>query len=462
MKGLIWILGTACLFLNPKGIALAQEEPNRLDYTIVLTDEHIELLRQGQPLASLIKEEFRGKVTHVRLEYSPSPKQDSNTIQSWQRPESTETSIRMRQDTNPPARATSNTSTGIPSTNTANQDTGSLLQPRRDVPGTGGTPGFRPNINATQTRENEPGFQPWNREEPRNTLPQTPVNSTNPDVNSRTFWPTQLPNQEPSNSGGAFARPPASSQPIQSTNYNEQPRQTQPLYGSNQAPQSNQTLVDNSQYMRPFSRTEPTTLSPPPLNNQAFQVAPTQAANPYAQNQANQWNPNATATAPVQRQVSPPQSSFASAPSFTPTYQTPINAPHPNQIAYGQPATNLANPPVYQTGVQQPIPNYHYPTAPRGIAPSSSYGLQPNEQPTHLAQNNLQDVPTLNVSAPVETSDGSEPMALAPGDKYFSFLWFMLLCSIGLNFYLGWISRGFYLRYRDLADELRETFASPV
>lgn len=40
------------------------------------------------------------------------------------------------------------------------------------------------------------------------------------------------------------------------------------------------------------------------------------------------------------------------------------------------------------------------------------------------------------------------------------FLWFMLLCSIGINLYLAWISRGFYMRYAELADELRETFTA--
>ena len=34
----------------------------------------------------------------------------------------------------------------------------------------------------------------------------------------------------------------------------------------------------------------------------------------------------------------------------------------------------------------------------------------------------------------------------------------MFLGSVGLNVFLGWISRGFYVRYNDLADELRQTF----
>ncbi len=41
-------------------------------------------------------------------------------------------------------------------------------------------------------------------------------------------------------------------------------------------------------------------------------------------------------------------------------------------------------------------------------------------------------------------------------------LFFMLLCSLGLNVYLGWISRNFYVRYTELADELRETFSASL
>lgn len=41
-------------------------------------------------------------------------------------------------------------------------------------------------------------------------------------------------------------------------------------------------------------------------------------------------------------------------------------------------------------------------------------------------------------------------------------IYFMLLCSLGLNIYLGLISRGFYVRYNELADELRETFTATM
>ena len=45
-------------------------------------------------------------------------------------------------------------------------------------------------------------------------------------------------------------------------------------------------------------------------------------------------------------------------------------------------------------------------------------------------------------------------------DARFMLLWLFLAGSIGLNIYLGMIARGLYVRYGDLADELRETFST--
>ena len=45
-------------------------------------------------------------------------------------------------------------------------------------------------------------------------------------------------------------------------------------------------------------------------------------------------------------------------------------------------------------------------------------------------------------------------------DRVDGFVLFLLLCSLGLNFYLAFIARGFYVRYHELADELRETFST--
>lgn len=41
-------------------------------------------------------------------------------------------------------------------------------------------------------------------------------------------------------------------------------------------------------------------------------------------------------------------------------------------------------------------------------------------------------------------------------------LFFMLCCSLGLNIYLAIVSRNYYVRYDELADELRETFSASV
>jgi hypothetical protein len=41
-------------------------------------------------------------------------------------------------------------------------------------------------------------------------------------------------------------------------------------------------------------------------------------------------------------------------------------------------------------------------------------------------------------------------------------LFFMLCCSLGLNVYLGVVARNLYVRYNELADELRETFSASM
>ena len=48
-----------------------------------------------------------------------------------------------------------------------------------------------------------------------------------------------------------------------------------------------------------------------------------------------------------------------------------------------------------------------------------------------------------------------------PNDgRMLRFMWLMLLLSLGANFYLAVLSRSFYTRYDELADELRETFTT--
>jgi hypothetical protein len=49
---------------------------------------------------------------------------------------------------------------------------------------------------------------------------------------------------------------------------------------------------------------------------------------------------------------------------------------------------------------------------------------------------------------------------LAESKQRSVFLLFMLFLLTGLCLYLSWLARGFYFRYAELADELRETFSA--
>ncbi len=68
----------------------------------------------------------------------------------------------------------------------------------------------------------------------------------------------------------------------------------------------------------------------------------------------------------------------------------------------------------------------------------------------------------LSAEIPGQSPLGQSGLGLTAQDvnRQTAFLWFMLLFSIALNFYLAFLARSFYTRYQDLADELRETFTS--
>ncbi len=72
-----------------------------------------------------------------------------------------------------------------------------------------------------------------------------------------------------------------------------------------------------------------------------------------------------------------------------------------------------------------------------------------NDGPDRLAANPFNQK---NVAGNINKQDAPEA----------GILYFMLLFSLGLNVYLGWIARGFYVRYNELADELRETFTATM
>jgi hypothetical protein len=74
------------------------------------------------------------------------------------------------------------------------------------------------------------------------------------------------------------------------------------------------------------------------------------------------------------------------------------------------------------------------------------------------------NTPTVLSKPPSAESSGRQPLASSDAadsrreDRTQVYMFMLLLCSLGLNVYLGWISRGFYVRYQELAGELRDTF----
>lgn len=79
-----------------------------------------------------------------------------------------------------------------------------------------------------------------------------------------------------------------------------------------------------------------------------------------------------------------------------------------------------------------------------------------------LAQNGLDDEQKLSATLEQHAQLLAEVERMRQIQKTNGFLWFMLLFTIGLCVYLSWIARGFYVRYAELADELRETFTSTL
>lgn len=65
-----------------------------------------------------------------------------------------------------------------------------------------------------------------------------------------------------------------------------------------------------------------------------------------------------------------------------------------------------------------------------------------------------------NFDASRENRGSTNNNASEVPDKTSFFLWFLLLPSIGLNFYLSILCRSLYVRYEDLAAELREMFSA--
>jgi hypothetical protein len=151
-----------------------------------------------------------------------------------------------------------------------------------------------------------------------------------------------------------------------------------------------------------------------------------------------------------------------------PQNQTPQNPNLQNQNPQNQYAYNGTMPDQmigtrFNTGAP-PARNGQYPRTGNGVSPMSIPG------PNDLAgRGNANNVGNPNgIFSDGRDASGKPTGLLGQTDPNRSqnstegIVYFMLLASLGLNLYLGLISRSFYVRYNELADELRETFTATM
>ena len=92
----------------------------------------------------------------------------------------------------------------------------------------------------------------------------------------------------------------------------------------------------------------------------------------------------------------------------------------------------------------------------------------PNDSDTPVNGDRWASRRSESVATPQPTNGGVRDLSASIAGKneidttMYPVLFFMLMTSLGLNIYLGWLTRGFYVRYNELADELRETFTATM
>lgn len=404
-------------------------------YKLELTEEMIQELRNGATFHSAIPAEWRNRVTHVELKIV------SNQHSAG---------FAEKQD-----------------------DNGGIFLGKQNLPvnqATSGTPNFTGSQNfPTNTENNLPGFSNNTRTDSLSPRP-SPTNM----IPSAALPPDSPFSAAPSNTtaNGGIANSVLST--TTSTLNQGLSRYEQPLG----PPMPNSLPINNPPQSSP--------LTLPPMNSNGFQPAQsgsstpgfrsttTETANPSLNQNGFPTSPNYTTETmtgnnsgwrpPAQSPITSGNQFESQANSTTPPWKQPN--PLTDQQRLNTSDTNRL------VGFDQPrqtnIPGYDVPRVeqqpPRvALAPVTQPVTQPAAQefqitnPPLIATNNEA---TAGSEAPQENTTGANPVAQL--NQFNSFLYFLLLCSIGLNLYLGWISRGFYGRYRELADELRDAFSTSV
>lgn len=210
--------------------------------------------------------------------------------------------------------------------------------------------------------------------------------------------------------------------------YNQQPQHQQPQY---QPTQPNQPSAADPNYWAQYPYSP--TISPPPLlgSNQQGSIQP-----PYAPNYNTQTNPN-----------------------YNPNYPPGYGAGYPNpNVAQGQP-NGYPGTQTQPTGTGL-IPRAAIDMASTSSKPNTSKGLgggQLDEDDDTQVSHSKSKVTTPSTdeddtkTATTKKIDPQDNQWLTTG---------MLFLSIGLNAYLGFLLRGFLIKTRQLARELRESIAT--
>lgn len=112
-----------------------------------------------------------------------------------------------------------------------------------------------------------------------------------------------------------------------------------------------------------------------------------------------------------------------------------------------------------------PFPNRPERWASRDL--DSNQMAEANSMPPSRSGSAISPKPTGGIqdyqaSLPGQPNAAGEKTNPQQDGRVHSFVLLMLIGSLGLNIYLGWISRGFYVQYNELAEELRETFSGTL
>lgn len=436
---------------------------DRVVYTLELTDSKIEDLKNGIPLSSEIPDHLIGKIKEIKLRYVPEPA--DHTARNPYGSSTSPIAPRTTPDFNRGGTSTTDGTVprfrpgGSPGGNTGGATGGN---------GSGTTvPRFNPGSSSNDSwrNDNNNGLIPPT---PRGRISQAADSPLGPPLpNSYDSWRSSdrrstSPNFDQPSDFRPGRTQPASTQPA--GNYFPPERERTDRQMRPAAPSANE--FDTARRQRPTS--DPSWRNGADADNYARQQPPQQryqGQQTYAPPQTYQPQQTYNRQPPANRIASRDTQNNYVQPT-RPNFDYPTDAELANRSSYAPPADQYQNRGLTGRGSMVAghdtpmIPN-HAPRIAASYGSASWNGAQGTGENLTLKIPANQSSPDENESVGVNRGPNGQ-LPVSQLNKFNNFLYFLLLCSIGLNIYLAWISRGFYVRYRELADELRDTFSSAV